>query len=91
MTVGLLPALGSGLGEFAAGGQASRLLDGYVAPYARAFGDVRYFSYLPESLEAFTQDPELRERVRLLAPATPMGRGRRAVSMPWAHASAFPM
>jgi glycosyltransferase involved in cell wall biosynthesis len=89
VTVGLLPALGSGLGELAAGGQASRLIDGYFAPYARAFGDIRYFSYLPESLQTFTPDPELRQRVRVLAPATPMSRSRRALSMPWAHAADF--
>ena len=89
MTVGLLPALGSGLGELDAGGQLSRLVDGYLVPYARAFGDVRYFSYLPESLAAFTQDAALLERVGVLAPRAPMGRGRRAVTMPWTHASDF--
>ena len=89
MTVGLLPALGSGLGELVSGGQASRLIDGYLVPYARAFGQVRYFSYLPESLDTFTRDPELLRRVRVLAPSRSMGRGRRAVTMPWAHAAEF--
>ena len=31
MMLGLLPALGGGLGELATTGQASRLLDGYLA------------------------------------------------------------
>src|SRR5262249_46339952 len=75
--------------ELVASGQASRLIDGYFGPYARAFGEVRYFSYLPEALASFTQDAELRARVRVLAPRRAVGRGRRAITMPWAHAAAF--
>jgi hypothetical protein len=50
--VGLLPALGGGIGDLEATGQASRLIDGYLRPYARAFDRVWYFSYLPEALGA---------------------------------------
>ena len=65
MVLGLLPSIRGGLGELAKTGQHSRLIDGYLRPYARAFDEVRYFSYLAESLEAYTTEAELRARVRL--------------------------
>lgn len=66
MTVlGLLPAIRGGLGELEKTGQHSRLIEGYFRPYARAFDEVRYFSYLPESLGDFTSDSELLARVRV--------------------------
>jgi len=89
MTIGFLPALGSGIRSLAEAGQLSRLLDGYMRPYADAFGEVLYFSYLPESLEEFTSDPALLRRVRVFAPAQPMSRGRRALTMTTAHADEF--
>ena len=58
MTLGLLPALGGGLGELASTGQAGRLLDGYLARYVGAFERVLYFSYLVEALGDFTRDPK---------------------------------
>jgi glycosyltransferase involved in cell wall biosynthesis len=64
--LGLLPAIRGGLGELARTGQHTRLIDGYLRRYAAAFEGVRYFSYLPESLGAFTADPELLARVTLL-------------------------
>jgi glycosyltransferase involved in cell wall biosynthesis len=88
MIVGLLPAIRGGLGELAQTGQHSRLIDGYLAPYARAFGDVRYFSYLDESIASFTQDHELLARVRLL-PGGPEHPWRYAFAMPWRHAAAM--
>lgn len=66
MVLGLLPAIRGGLGELAKSGQHSRLIDGYLKPYVRAFDEVRYFSYLPESLGAYTDDAEVLARVRLL-------------------------
>jgi glycosyltransferase involved in cell wall biosynthesis len=89
MAVGLLPALGGGLRALATTGQQSRLIEGYVRPYAEAFGRLYYFSYLPESLAEFTDDPALLERVTVLAPARPLWRGWRAGSMVWRHASQF--
>jgi glycosyltransferase involved in cell wall biosynthesis len=65
MVLGLLPEIRGGLGELARTGQHSRFVDGYLQPYARAFDEVRYFSYLDESLERYTDDAELRARVRL--------------------------
>lgn len=88
MILGLLPAIRGGIGELAQTGQHSRLIDGYLTPYARAFGDVRYFSYLDESLASFTTDRELLARVRVL----PGGFGhpwRYAFAMPWRHAAAM--
>jgi glycosyltransferase involved in cell wall biosynthesis len=87
MRVGLLPALGGGIRAMARSGQQSRLLDGYFRPYLAAFEGLDYFSYLPESLAEFTDDAMLRERVRVLAPPRPMGRGRRAAQIPFAHAA----
>lgn len=89
MIVGFLPALGGGLGELARTGQAARLVNGYMVPYAKAFDGIRYFSYLPECLADFTDDPFLGERVRLLAPRRAMSRARRAVSMVAAHGDEF--
>ena len=40
MAVGFLPALGSGIRALAETGQQSRLIDGYLRPYADAFGEV---------------------------------------------------
>src|SRR5439155_117731 len=65
MVLGLLPSIRGGLGELARTGQHARLIDGYFKPYARAFETVRYFSYLAESLDAYTVDAELIARVRL--------------------------
>ena len=87
MRVGLLPALGGGIRAMAQSGQQSRLIDGYFRPYLAAFEGLDYFSYLPESLAEFTDDPMLRARVRLLAPAGPMTRGRRAAQIPFVHAA----
>ena len=81
MVLGLLPAIRGGLGELAKTGQHTRLIDGYLKPYARAFEAVRYFSYLPESLDAYSTDPELATRVRLY---------RGGGWHPWAYAFAMP-
>jgi glycosyltransferase involved in cell wall biosynthesis len=89
MPVGLLPALGGGIRALAETGQQSRLLDGYFRPYVRAFGDLYYFSYLPEALDEFTSDPELLKHVHVLAPKRRIWRGRRAEQMTGAHQEQF--
>ncbi|TMK76582.1 MAG: glycosyltransferase family 4 protein [Actinobacteria bacterium] len=66
MVLGLLPSIRGGLGELAKTGQHSRLIEGYLRPYARAFDEVRYFSYLREALHQYVTDTELLARVRLL-------------------------
>lgn len=87
MIAGLLPALGSGLGELAATGQVSRLLDGYLTPYLDAFEGLTYFSYLDETLAEFTDDARLRARVRVRATRAGTTRARRAVTLPWQEAA----
>ncbi len=89
MVVGLLPALGGGIRELAATGQQSRLVDGYLRPYAAAFDHVHYFSYLPEALGEFTDDPELLARVSVHGPPRAGWRGWRARAMIRAHAAEF--
>ena len=82
MVLGLLPAIRGGLGELARTGQHARLIDGYLKPYARAFEVVRYFSYLAESLDAYTTDRELLGRVSLHS-----GGGWH----PWAYSFVMPL
>jgi glycosyltransferase involved in cell wall biosynthesis len=82
MVLGLLPAIRGGLGDLARTGQHARLLRGYLAPYARAFDEVRYFSYLDESLAQFTDDAKLVSRVRVL----PGGWGH-----PWLQTCLMPL
>lgn len=82
MVLGLLPAIRGGLGDLARTGQDSRLIEGYFKPYARAFDEVRYFSYLRESLERFTDDAEVLRTVRLF-PGWPVH--------PWLYAGLMPL
>ena len=89
MELGLLPALGSGIGELRQTGQASRLIEGYLRPYARAFERLWYFSYLPEALGEFTDDGDLCESVRVLAPRARGARLLRALAMPLRHRGEF--
>jgi len=89
MVVGLLPALGGGIKELETTGQQSRLIDGYLRPYARVFDRVYYFSYLQESLAEFTDDAALLERVTVLNPGRRQWRGWRARMMTRAHAAEF--
>jgi glycosyltransferase involved in cell wall biosynthesis len=89
MELGLLPALGGGIAELRRTGQASRLVDGYLAPYARAFDRVWYFSYLAESLADYTGDAALLAAVRVIAPRRRLPRLLRALEMPLAHRREF--
>jgi glycosyltransferase involved in cell wall biosynthesis len=85
--LGLLPALGGGLGELATTGQVGRLLDGYLARYVTSFEHVLYFTYLTESLRDFTSDPAVLARVEIVAPPRPLNRGRRAATLAWTEAA----
>ena len=66
MILGLLPEIRGGLGTLARTGQHTRFVEGYLRPYARAFDEVRYFSYRRETLADFTRDAELAARVRVI-------------------------
>jgi glycosyltransferase involved in cell wall biosynthesis len=79
--LGLLPPLGGSLSDLARTGQVGRLLDYYFPAYLEVFETIRYFSYEPERLEAFTQDRELRRRVDVLAPQSHVPRHLRALSL----------
>ena len=59
MELGLFPALGDGIADLRRTGQASRLVDGYLGPYARAFDRVWYASYVPEALADFQEAARL--------------------------------
>ncbi|HBH04904.1 MAG: hypothetical protein A2X36_05005 [Elusimicrobia bacterium GWA2_69_24] len=87
--VGVLPALGSGLTDLQRSGQEERLLDYDLTHYARAFAEVRYFSYFDERLETFTDDPALRARVRLHPKRLPVGRHLYALALPVAYRAAL--
>jgi glycosyltransferase involved in cell wall biosynthesis len=87
VTLGLLPALGGGLTELASTGQAGRLLDGYLARYVKVFDRVFYFSYRVETLEQFSRDPALLAHARVIAPARPLSRGRRAATLAWTESA----
>jgi glycosyltransferase involved in cell wall biosynthesis len=88
MILGLLPAIRGGLRELSRTGQHTRLIDGYLAPYARAFGEVRYFSYLDETLGEFTADAELAARVRVL-PGRPTHPWVYTIAMGFVHSRAM--
>jgi glycosyltransferase involved in cell wall biosynthesis len=89
LTLGLLPALGGSIAELRRSGQDSRLIDGYLTPYAQAFERIWYFSYACEALEAYTDDPALLRAVRVLAPRRPQPRALRALLIPVVHAEAL--
>lgn len=65
MILGLLPAIRGGLGDLARTGQHTRFIDGYLRRYVAAFDEVRYFSYDRETLDRFTTEAALRDRVRV--------------------------
>jgi len=87
--LGLLPALGGSIASLRASGQDSRLIDGYLRPYARAFERVTYFSYAREALADYTDDRELLAAVDVRAPRRPMPRLCRAVTLPLAEREAL--
>jgi glycosyltransferase involved in cell wall biosynthesis len=84
MELGVLPALGGGIADLARTGQASRLIDGYLRPYAAAFDRVWYLSYLDAAVER-SAAPRLPDRVRLLAPRGRRPRLLRAIEIAVAH------
>jgi glycosyltransferase involved in cell wall biosynthesis len=66
MILGLLPELRGSLGGLAQSGQATRFVDGYLSRYARAFDQVRYFSYRREWLGDYPPAAELAARVTVV-------------------------
>lgn len=79
--LGILPALGGSLHDLARHGQAQRFLRYYLPAYLEHWPRVRLFSYEPESVAEFTDDPELRERVEVVAVAAVGSRFARAARL----------
>ena len=65
-TIGILPALGSGLTDLRRTGQHERLLHYDLRHYCEAYDRVYYWSYFEESLADFTSDQQLLDKVVLL-------------------------
>ena len=87
--VGILPALGSGLTDLARSGQHERLLDYDLRAYAQGFDRVLYFSYFHESLDDFTADPFLAERIRVIPTRGRWPAKLYAILMPLVHRRAM--
>ena len=87
-TVGVLPALGSGLTDLRRTGQHERLLAYDLRHYSEAYDRVLYFSYFHEALGEFTRDPLLLERVTVLPKRGPWPAKLYALLLPlvyWRH------
>ena len=80
-TLGVLPALGSSLADFRRHGQLDRLLSYYFPAYLEGFDRIRFFSYEPERLDEFTDDPTLRARIEVVAPQRRLPRRLAAASL----------
>ncbi len=65
-TIGILPALGSGLTDLRRTGQHERLLNYDLRHYCESYDRVYYVSYFRESLGDFTSDPLLLDKIVLL-------------------------
>jgi glycosyltransferase involved in cell wall biosynthesis len=89
VNVGLLPALGGSIASLRASGQDSRLVDGYLRPYAQAFERVTYFSYAREALADYTDDPAVLGTVEVRSPRRPVPRLLRALTLPAAERAAL--
>lgn len=87
--LGILPPLGSGLRQLALAGQLSRFLGSYIPAYLERFAGVELFSYLNERLEDYTEDAELRARVRLHGWRGEAPTSVRALTLPFLHRGAF--
>jgi len=66
LTLGLLPALNSGVQEMVKAGQQALLIGQYFGAYAAAFEHTWYFSYRHERLEQYTDDPTLLSNMSIL-------------------------
>ncbi len=84
-TVGVLPALGSGLTDLRRTGQHERLLGYDLRHYGEAYSRVYYFSYFRESLADFTRDPLLLERVTVLPKRGPWPNRLYALLLPFLY------
>ena len=84
-TVGILPALGSGLTDLRRTGQHERLLNYDLRHYCEAYDRVYYFSYFREALADFTSDPLLLDKVVLLPRRGPWPARAYALLLPFLY------
>jgi glycosyltransferase involved in cell wall biosynthesis len=84
-TVGILPALGSGLTDLRRTGQHERLLNYDLHHYCEAYDRVYYLSYFREALADFTRDPLLLDKVVLLPRRGPWPARVYAVLLPFLY------
>jgi len=84
-TVGILPALGSGLTDLRRTGQHERLLNYDLRHYCEAYDRVYYLSYFRERLADFTSDPLLLDKVVLLPRRGPWPARAYAALMPFLY------
>ena len=88
-TVGVLPALGSGLTDLRRTGQHERLLGYDLRRYSEAYDRVFYFSYFRETLAEFTRDPLLIEKVTVLPKRGPWPARLYALLLPLLYRDQF--
>jgi glycosyltransferase involved in cell wall biosynthesis len=84
-TIGILPALGSGLTDLKRTGQHERLLNYDLRHYCESYDRVYYLSYFRESLADFTRDPLLLEKIVLLPRRGPWPARAYALLMPFLY------
>jgi glycosyltransferase involved in cell wall biosynthesis len=88
-TVGVLPALASGLTDLRRTGQHERLLEYDLRRYSEAYDRVLYFSYFHETLAEFTRDPLLLERVTVLPKRGPWSSRIYSLLLPFLYRDQF--
>ena len=88
-TIGILPALGSGLTDLKRTGQHERLLNYDLRHYCESYDRVYYFSYFRESLADFTRDPLLLDKIVLLPKRGPWPARAYALLMPFIYRRLF--
>jgi glycosyltransferase involved in cell wall biosynthesis len=84
-TIGILPALGSGLTDLKRTGQHERLLNYDLRHYCESYDRVYYLSYFRESLADFTRDPLLLDKIVLLPRRGPWPARAYALLMPFIY------
>jgi glycosyltransferase involved in cell wall biosynthesis len=88
-TVGILPALGSGLTDLGRTGQHERLLNYDLRHYCEVYDRVYYFSYFREALADFTSDPLLLDKLVLLPRRGPWPVRAYALLLPFLYRREF--
>jgi glycosyltransferase involved in cell wall biosynthesis len=83
--LGVLTQMGGGLRDFERSGQLDTLFRYHLVGYLQAFERISFFSYLDERIEDFTDDPDLRSRVRIYPKPARIPDKLYAAVMPWIY------